>query len=284
MKLKLLAIIIICLLGFNFSIAQRASGEADRTAKSLTPPEGKALVYIVRPSAVGFGIKFKINLDGKFIGSTKGGRYIYSVLEPGEHIFVTSPGKKEEYRIEVEAGKTYFIHQVPHLGVFGARSELRPIFSESEGHVILRRCKLSKEVSPSSQEYLLKGNLQFHQPFLSVLVFPDSIDFFKKGYIDGEFYYKDPLPFVGGFVTGLTIITLWPLIGTMVIVITPPKNLRNPNNPNNDLLLSNPQYYAGFQSGAKKIKSNKTWKGFATGVGTLALVVIIVIFGTASVV
>lgn len=134
------------MLGFNLCIAQRASEEADRAAKSLTAPEGKALVYIVRPSDFGFAMKFKINLDGKFIGSTKGGRYIYSILEPGEHIFVTSPGKKEEYRIEVEAGKTYFIRQVPNIGVFKARSELRPIFSESEGRVILRKCNLSKDM------------------------------------------------------------------------------------------------------------------------------------------
>ena len=146
MKLKLLRIIIICMLGFNLCIAQRASEEADRTAKSLTTPEGKALVYIVKPLDFDRFLKIKINLDGKFISSIMGGRYIYSILEPGEHIFVTSPGKKEEYRIEVEAGKTYFFRVNTYKSVLKVISYLEPISSESEGRLLLSVCKLSKDM------------------------------------------------------------------------------------------------------------------------------------------
>jgi len=134
------------MLEFSFCEAQLASEEADITARRLTPPDGKALVYIVRPSAFGFAIKMKIHLDGKFIGSTKGGRYLYSILDPGEHIFVTSPGKKEDFPITVEAGKTYFLRQIPNLGAVRARSELRLIYSEGEGRSVLRKCKLSADM------------------------------------------------------------------------------------------------------------------------------------------
>ena len=130
----------------------------------------------------------------------------------------------------------------------------------------------------SSQEFLLKRNLQFDQPFLSILVIQDSIDFFKKGYIDGEIYYTDTGPWWGGFGTGLFV---WfyglPIIGTLVISRTPPRNLRNPKNPSNDLLISNPQYYDGFQSGAHRKKSKKTWTGFAIGAGTVVLIVVVAI-------
>lgn len=132
----------------------------------------------------------------------------------------------------------------------------------------------------SSQEFLLKRNLQFNQPFLSILVIQDSIDF-KKGYIDGGIYYRDTGPFWGGFTTGLfTIFAVYPIIVTIGISKTPPRKLRNPKNPNNALLLSNLYYYVGFQSGAHKIKSRKTWTGFGfgAGVGTVFLVAIIVLF------
>jgi len=134
----------------------------------------------------------------------------------------------------------------------------------------------------SSQEFPLKRNLQFNQPFLSILVIQDSIDF-KKGYIDGEIYYMDTGPFWGGFVTGLTFFYAVPIIVTIGISRTPPRKLRNPKNPNNALLLSNLYYYVGFQSGAHKIKSKKTWRGFAVGIGTLGVtfvVAFIVAFAT----
>ncbi len=128
----------------------------------------------------------------------------------------------------------------------------------------------------SSQDFLLRRNLQFNQPFLSILVIPDSIDFFRKGYIDGGTYYKDIGPFWGGFTTGFFIgFYGLPIIGTIIISRTPPSNLGNPNNPSNDLLYSNPQYYDGFLSGAKRKKSGNTWKGFAAGIGTLAVIVVV---------
>jgi len=127
----------------------------------------------------------------------------------------------------------------------------------------------------SSQEFPLKRNLQFNQPFLSILVFQDSIDFFKKGYIDGGIYYMDTSPFWGGFVTGIFSLGGWPIIVTIAISRTPPIDLRNPSNPSNDLLLSNHQYFYGFQSGAHKIKKRKTWTGFVAGIGTWAVVLLV---------
>jgi len=128
----------------------------------------------------------------------------------------------------------------------------------------------------SSQEFPFKRNLQFNQPFLSILIIQDSIDFFKKGYIDGGTYYMDTGPFWGGFATGFFIVFYGlPIIGTIIISRTPPSNLGNPNNPSNDLLSSNPQYYDGFLSGAKRKKSGNTWKGFAAGIETLAVIAVV---------
>ena len=134
----------------------------------------------------------------------------------------------------------------------------------------------------SSDELLLKRGSQFDKPFLSTLVIPDSINFFLKGSIDGGTYYIDTGPFWGGFATGFFAPYTYglPIIGTIMISSTPPRNLGNPNNPNNDLLHLNSKYYDGFQSGAKRKKSGKTWTGFAVGVasGVLTAVIILVAF------
>ncbi|TDI64698.1 MAG: hypothetical protein E2O88_11085 [Bacteroidetes bacterium] len=137
----------------------------------------------------------------------------------------------------------------------------------------------------SSHEFLLRRELQFDQPFLSAFVISDSINFFMKGYIDGGIYYIDKGPFWGGFSTGFLGLFSYgiPAIGTLIISSTPPRNLGNPNNPNNDLLYLNPKYYDGFQSGAKRKKSSKTWTGFAIGLGSgilTAVLILIVTFTT----
>ena len=132
----------------------------------------------------------------------------------------------------------------------------------------------------SSDDLLLKRGSQFEQPFLSTLVIPDSINFFLKGSIDGGTYYIDTGPFWGGFATGFFAPYTYglPIIGTIMISSTPPRNLGNPNNPNNDLLHLNSKYYDGFQSGAKRKKLGKTWTGFVIGgvSGVLTGVIILV--------
>jgi len=132
----------------------------------------------------------------------------------------------------------------------------------------------------SSHEFLLNRGLQFDQPFLSTLVIPDSINFFLKGSIDGGTYYIDTGPFWGGFASGFFAPYTYglPIIGTIIISSTPPRNLGNPNNPNNDLLHLNSKYYDGYQSGAKRKKLGKTWTGFIIGgvSGVLTGVIILV--------
>src|ERR1700740_3131638 len=49
--------------------------EKNMMAKSLTPAEGKALVYILRPSGFGALIKMSVLCDSVHIGATKAGNY-----------------------------------------------------------------------------------------------------------------------------------------------------------------------------------------------------------------
>lgn len=111
--------------------------------KSLTAPEGKALVYVVRPSKVGFLINFKVYCDNEFIGLTKGKTYIYAYIEPGQHIFMSQAENKDEVDIELEANKTYFLLQIPKMGLIKARNRIQ-VLDESAGRAELAKCKLAK--------------------------------------------------------------------------------------------------------------------------------------------
>lgn len=112
-------------------------------AKSLQAPEGKALIYVVRPSKVGFLINFKFYCDDEFIALTKGKTYIYTYVEPGQHTFMSKAENKEELEMVVEENKTYFLLQIPKMGIMKARNRLQ-VLSESEGRAALEKCKLPK--------------------------------------------------------------------------------------------------------------------------------------------
>jgi hypothetical protein len=50
--------------------------EVGERAKNLTPPEGKALVYVIRPAGAGMAVSMKVSCDGTYLGTTGGHRFI----------------------------------------------------------------------------------------------------------------------------------------------------------------------------------------------------------------
>ncbi len=103
-----------------------------------------------------------------------------------------------------------------------------------------------------------------------VMVTNDSkskLDFYKMGQNDAKKYFKTGGIVVGEVACGLgTYFIGLGLIGGVVIYATPPKNLYNPANPNNDLLNSNADYHAGYLAGAKHEKHKKAAIGYTCGV------------------
>ena len=109
---------------------------------------------------------------------------------------------------------------------------------------------------------------------------PDSVIRYNWGLMDGEFYYDTFMPETVGFIAGLA--PIFPLAwgslelflavsGTAPIAIflysrRTPRDIDNPSNPRNGLLLSDPIYLKGFQNGATKRKRIEPWKGYGMGV------------------
>ena len=140
---KLIYIIISLSFILHGCSVQKASLEADTKSKQLTAPSGKGIVYIIRPNAYGFAVKFKVTCDEKYIGSTVGKRFIYTILDPGKHKIVSKAENDAEIEVNIEADKIYYIEQIPRMGVMMARNKL-DLLSEG-GKEKLTKCKLSTD-------------------------------------------------------------------------------------------------------------------------------------------
>ena len=122
----------------------------DLKIRDLNPPEGKALVYILRPTSLGSIVKMEVTANGQYIGATGGKRYIYTILDPGKYIFSSKAENTSELHIVLEAGKTYYLEQKVKMGIILARNELLRL-DDIEGHRKLSQCSLSNDLGKKSE-------------------------------------------------------------------------------------------------------------------------------------
>jgi len=117
--------------------------KGDYALKKLSPPEGKALIYIIRPPKYNAAVAdFRVEIGQFVIGSTQAKRFLYTFVKPGKHILSGKAGNLSELPIEVQAGKTYFVKQKVKSGWIRVNNELI-LLEESEGEKLLKKCKLS---------------------------------------------------------------------------------------------------------------------------------------------
>ena len=120
----------------------KTAPELDLAAKTFTPAEGKAALYIVRPnSALGAAVALPVNIDGRELGSTARGTYLMLEVEPGKHT-ISSKTLENSKVVEVtaEAGKSYFFVIKPRMGLIAARAGLEPV-TEEEGRAEVMKAK-----------------------------------------------------------------------------------------------------------------------------------------------
>ena len=92
------------------------------------PEQGKAIVYIVRPSSVGGLIRFNVFVDDQEapseMGFTRGSQYIYFNLLPGEHKIYSKAENWAETLVTANPGDIIFIQQDASLGILMARNNI----------------------------------------------------------------------------------------------------------------------------------------------------------------
>ncbi|HEY0299243.1 MAG TPA: DUF2846 domain-containing protein [Arachidicoccus sp.] len=148
MKLKSLTLIFFAFIAIH-SFAQKSHKKhfdftKDSIAKCLTPIEGKSIVYIVRPSAMGAAIRMRVDCDSQRIGANYAAQYIYTVLEPGNHTFSSKAENRSSLDILLEAGKIYYIKQQSKIGILYSETGLK-LLSDEDGQKFLKKCILSKD-------------------------------------------------------------------------------------------------------------------------------------------
>ncbi len=139
----LLAAAAFTLLASSCSSSKLPKTELDRL-RNLQPSAETALIYFVRPVALGAAIRMELTCDGTDIGSTQGKQFVYTLAKPGKHDFTSSAENKARMSMVVEAGKTYFIQQQVEMGLLIARTDLERL-GDAEGRQKLARCKLSSD-------------------------------------------------------------------------------------------------------------------------------------------
>ncbi|RZI47559.1 DUF2846 domain-containing protein [Rickettsiales endosymbiont of Peranema trichophorum] len=110
-----------------------------------TPEEGKAIVYVVRPSIMGALISFNVFLDDKKpeseMGFTRANQYIYFNVSPGEHQILSASENWSIVNINAKPNDVIFLRQDVHIGFLVARNHMYRI-DESEGKYHVKRLAL----------------------------------------------------------------------------------------------------------------------------------------------
>lgn len=90
-------------------------------------PDDKAVIYIVRPSSLGFAVNFTYFDGTKLIGKFNGPRYIRYECDPGYHLFWARSENRDYVEADVDAGRIYFIEAIPHMGALKAVVQFIPL-------------------------------------------------------------------------------------------------------------------------------------------------------------
>jgi uncharacterized protein DUF2846 len=105
-------------------------------------PSDAALVYVLRPTMMAFGVQTTLAVDGEWKGVNRGNTYFFLVLPPGAHYLCSKAENRSVMTLKVEAGKTYFVQQHIEMGFMKARTKI-DLMSEEEGREKLKDVHLS---------------------------------------------------------------------------------------------------------------------------------------------
>ena len=130
----------VALLWMFASVAGAQSARSADEAPSLAPGPNDAVVYFVRPGMMGLAINFWAFVDEKTVGMTKGGTYVAATVPAGEHVLWSRSGNVSSLKMNLEAGKTYYVKQEPKVGGLRARVNLE-LIDEAAGKEAVEKSK-----------------------------------------------------------------------------------------------------------------------------------------------
>jgi hypothetical protein len=131
--------------------------EKDSLAKNLAPITDKSIVYIIRNNYSDMLVPYRLDYDSFQIGWVKSRTYLYSIVDPGDHVFISYVPAGNEYRLKasLEPGKIYYLELYYAIGLLGSVVKMK-ILNEEKGRKDLMTCNISKHnqypLFPKSKE------------------------------------------------------------------------------------------------------------------------------------
>ena len=120
-----------------------ASPQADARAKTFASQPGKCGVYIFRNEMYGMTEEFRVELDGRELGTTGNKTFLLAWVAPGVHELVSVAERNSRIAIDAKAGALVFVWQEVKADTHSKFAELHQV-EESKGQAGVRECKLAE--------------------------------------------------------------------------------------------------------------------------------------------
>jgi hypothetical protein len=117
--------------------------ERDDSIRNLTPIPGKSIVYVIRKSLYGMAIPLKLDCDSFEVGWIHSKTYMFTIVNPGEHIFKATSENEFTLAVTLEPGKIYYFEQEAKMGFAYAATKIK-MLNDEDGRKYLLKCSLSK--------------------------------------------------------------------------------------------------------------------------------------------
>ncbi len=137
-----LATFLLFLLAGCASVPMGDSGR-DNDLKSFASKPGVASIFVYRNETMGAAIRMDVSVDGKPLGQTAAKTYLYTEVEPGDHVITSMSENTDRLDINAEAGQVYYVWQEVKMGLLYARTKLH-LASEEEGKKGVNESKLAQ--------------------------------------------------------------------------------------------------------------------------------------------
>jgi len=116
--------------------------------KKMAVPDGKAIIYLVRPAVKASQLKMIVTLNDADWGITKGKNYLYKIVDPGEYRigWKVSSDAPPPLLVVAKANTKHYVLQdikLPPVG-WHAVCEFEAL-SKEDGEEKLKKCKLGKQ-------------------------------------------------------------------------------------------------------------------------------------------
>lgn len=146
-----MALICVALCAACAKMPSRGDYIAD-TPPKLVADENYAVVYFLRDSAFfGTGTTYYVHEDNRKIGMLKSGSYFIHKTEPGEHIFWAETESRNDLKMDLQAGHTYYVEGGIDVGVLAGRPKLTEI-NRQMAEQILPDLKYLRLATPEETE------------------------------------------------------------------------------------------------------------------------------------